>query len=74
MFREYISLTIGDEAPAILGRTIFMSLVNTFTRGEQKRKAAVNYVIGKLVYDRIKTTREMVVNELQNVEARRLLL
>lgn len=74
MFREYLSLTRGDEAPGILGRTIFVSLVNTFTRGEQKRKAAVDYVFGTLLYDRTKTAREMVVNEVQDVEARRLLL
>lgn len=56
-----------------LGRTIFGNLVSTYTRGQQKRKGCVDYMLGGLVYDNIKLLAIIVGNEVGDSNVRRKL-
>ena len=53
-----------------LSRTSFIAVANELTRGQQKRKAAVDYVLGCLCYDNLGTVREIVEGEIQSVEVK----
>lgn len=37
----------------VLGRTVFLQIVNAFTKGDQKIKVPVDYTLGVLLYDNV---------------------
>ena len=51
-----------------ISRTTFFDIVMEVTNGQQKRKSAVDYVLGALVYDNINVARDIVAKEVQTTE------
>ena len=57
-----------------LGRTVFLQIVDNLTGGHLKRKAAVDYALGTLVYDKTRTLLELVRVEMILDEDQKLCL
>lgn len=81
MYRDYVSSIqaisediIQTNTTKPLGRTVFLQIVDNVTRGQLKRKAAVDYVLCTLVYDNIRTLRELVRAEMIHDEDQNLFL
>lgn len=72
MFRDYqlwgLEQAGSEEASEMLGRSTFVDIVTTLNRGQQKRKAAVDYVLGTLIYDSIKTATEIISNVVSSID------
>lgn len=63
-FRGYVREMIQTNNSKPLGQTVILQIVENITRGQLKRKAAVDYVLGILVHDKIRTLRELVRTEM----------
>ena len=81
MYRDYVCSFqaiagefIETNATKPLERTVFLHIVDNLTRGQLKRKAAVDYVLGTLVYDNIRTLCELVRVEMIHNEDRNMFL
>ena len=77
LYEEKLSTMRNDvtqEAGKILGRSSFLLVAATLTRGQQKRKTAVDYVLGTLVYDNIRCARDLVTGEVDGPDKRAQLL
>lgn len=66
MWRAYSGRVTRDGGLAqdIDGRRIFLKLVGMFTRGEQKRRSSVDYMLGALIYDNVDNVTRLVENEV----------
>lgn len=56
-----------------LGHTVFLQLVNTFRKGEQKRQTSVYYMLGAIVYDSVALLKSIVQKEVGDIDTRRML-
>ena len=81
LFRDYTSHNSGgagrdnqSENVLLLGRSSFIDIAEALTRGQQKRKAAVDYVLGTLVYENVRQAREIVSGEVSCEDESRILL
>lgn len=69
MFRDYKIFienkeSRGEIISKPLGRSAFLEICDSVTRGMQKRKAAVDYVLGALAYDNLRVALNVVKGEL----------
>lgn len=58
----------------MLGRTVFIFLVNTFTIREGKRKSFVDYMLSTLIYDNVRTLDRFVSGSFARGYSRQSLL
>lgn len=50
----------------IISRTSFLQLLNAFTGGGKNGKSVVYYVLGALLYDNLRTAREILANKIDD--------
>lgn len=76
LWRRYRDAVLERDGKTdnIPDRTVFINLVNHFTRTERKRKSCVEYVLTALVYDNVANISHIVEGEVQSGAEKRKFL